>query len=142
MTALKKGDTIKVHYTGKIDDGTVFDTSKDREPLEFTIGEGKLIPGFEDAVLGLSVGDVETVKIPAEEAYGEKREDMKVEIDKKQIPDDINPEIGQRLQIQQKDGGSLQVTVTKMTDTTVTLDANHELAGEDLTFEIEVLEVL
>lgn len=142
MAKIKEGDTVKVHYTGKIEDGTVFDTSKEREPLEFTIGEGKLIPGFEKAVVGMDVGDSNTVTIPTEEAYGEKRDDMVVDVERNQIPEDITPEVGQQLQIQQKDGGAIPVVITDVTDETVKLDANHPLAGQELTFEIEVVEVV
>ncbi len=142
MATIKEGDTVKVHYTGKIADGTVFDSSKEREPLEFTIGEGKLIPGFEKAVVGMSVGDSNTVTIPSDEAYGEKRDDMVVDVEKTQIPEDISPEVGQQLQIQQKDGGAIPVVITDVTDENVKLDANHPLAGQDLTFEIEVVEVV
>ena len=141
MAKIKEGDTVKVHYTGTIADGTVFDTSKQREPLEFTIGEGKLIPGFENAVLGMSVGDSSKVTIPSDQAYGDKREDMVIDVDRSQIPAEIKPEVGQQLQIQQKDGSALPVVVTDITEQTVQLDANHPLAGEDLTFEIEVVEV-
>ena len=140
MATIKEGDTVKVHYTGKVSDGSVFDSSKEREPLEFTIGEGKLIPGFEKAVVGMDVGDSNTVTIPSDEAYGEKRDDMVVDVEKNQIPEDIKPEVGQQLQIQQKDGNPIPVVVTDVTDDSVKLDANHPLAGEDLTFEIEVIE--
>ena len=142
MATIKEGDTVKVHYTGTIADGTVFDSSKEREPLEFTIGEGKLIPGFEKAVVGMAVGDTSKVTIPSDEAYGEKREDMVIDVDKGQIPPDIKPEVGQQLQVQQKDGGAIPVVITEITDETVQLDANHPLAGQDLTFEIEVVEVV
>ena len=141
MATIKEGDTVKVHYTGKVSDGTVFDSSKEREPLEFTVGEGKLIPGFEKAVVGMNPGDTTTVNIPTEEAYGEKRDDMVVDVERNQIPDDIDPEVGQQLQIQQKDGGAIPVVITNVTDESVKLDANHPLAGQELTFEIEVVEV-
>ena len=142
MATIKEGDTVKVHYTGTIADGTVFDSSREREPLEVTLGEGKLIPGFEKAVVGMNVGDTSKVTIPSEEAYGEKREDMVIDVDRGQIPPDIKPEVGQQLQIQQKDGGAIPVVITEVTDETVQLDANHPLAGQELTFEIEVLEVV
>lgn len=142
MANIKEGDTVKVHYTGKIADGTVFDSSKEREPLEFTIGEGKLIPGFEKAVVGMNEGETNTVTIPIEEAYGEKRDDMVVDVEKSQIPEDIDPEVGQQLQIQQQDGGAIPVVITDVTGDSVKLDANHPLAGQELTFEIEVVEVL
>jgi len=142
LATIKEGDTVKVHYTGTIADGTVFDSSREREPLEVTLGEGKLIPGFEKAVVGMNVGDTSKVTIPSEEAYGEKREDMVIDVDRGQIPPDIKPEVGQQLQIQQKDGGAIPVVITEVTDETVQLDANHPLAGQELTFEIEVLEVV
>ncbi len=142
MATIKKGDKVKVHYTGTIADGTVFDTSKEREPLEFTLGEGKLIPGFEKAVEGMDVGDSNTVTIPSDEAYGEKKDDMVIDVERSQIPPDIEPEVGQQLQIQQKDGGAIPVVITDVTEQTVKLDANHPLAGEDLTFEIEVVDVV
>ena len=142
MATIKKGDTVKVHYTGTIADGTVFDTSKEREPLEFTLGEGKLIPGFEKAVEGMGVGDSSSVTIPSDEAYGEKKDEMVIDVERSQIPPDIKPEVGQQLQIQQKDGGAIPVVITDVTEQTVKLDANHPLAGQDLTFEIEVVEVV
>lgn len=142
LAKIKEGDTVKVHYTGKVSDGTVFDTSKEREPLEFTIGEGKLIPGFEKAVVGMGVGDSSTVTIPSDEAYGDKRDDMVVDVEKDQIPPEIKPEVGQQLQVQQKDGNAIPVVITDVSEETVKLDANHPLAGEDLTFEIEVIEVV
>ena len=142
MATIKEGDTVKVHYTGTITDGTVFDSSREREPLEFKLGEGKLIPGFEKAVVGMNVGDTSKVTIPSDEAYGEKREDMVIDVDRGQIPPDIKPEVGQQLQIQQKDGGTIPVVITEVTDETVQLDANHPLAGQDLTFEIEVVDVV
>ena len=141
MAKIKEGDTVKVHYTGKTSDGNVFDSSRERDPLEFTIGQGQLIPGFEKAVVGLEAGDSQTVTIPSDEAYGEVRDDMIVNVPKEQIPSDITPEVGQQLQIQQKDGGSIGVVVTEITEQEVTLDANHPLAGKDLTFEIEVVSV-
>lgn len=139
MATIKEGDTVKVHYTGKVADGTVFDSSRDREPLEFTIGEGKLIPGFEKAVVGMNIGDSNTVTIPSDEAYGEKRTDMIVDVQRSQIPQDISPEVGQQLQVQQKDGSAIPVVISEITETTVKLDANHPLAGKDLTFDIEVV---
>lgn len=142
LATIKQGDTVKVHYTGKISDGTVFDSSREREPLEFTLGEGKLIPGFEKAVVGMDIGQTNTVTIPSEEAYGEKRQDMIVQVQKEQIPADIKPEVGQQLQIQQKDGGAIPVVITRVTESSVQLDANHPLAGQDLTFEIEVVDIV
>lgn len=137
----KSGDTVKVHYTGKLEDGTVFDTSQEREPLEFTIGEGSIIPGFEEAVKGMQVGQSKEVNIPAHQAYGEYREDLLLMIDKAQLPKDLKPEVGQRLQMQQVEGGISIVVVTEVTETTITVDANHPLAGKNLIFEIEVMDI-
>jgi peptidylprolyl isomerase len=141
MAQAKPGDTVKVHYTGKLDDGTVFDSSADRDPLEFTIGEGNIIPGFERAVVGMSKGESKTEVIPTNEAYGPYQEEMVVTIDRQQMPPEINPEVGQQLHIQQPDGNVLPVIVTDVSDGTVTLDANHPLAGENLTFDINLVEI-
>ena len=137
----KDGNTVKVHYTGKLDDGTVFDTSVEREPLEFTIGAGQMIPGFEGAVRGMQVGQVKTVTIPAEEAYGSHNEDMVLVVERDKLPDNLNPVVGQQLQMQQENGNTAVVVVTDVSDTTITLDANHPLAGKALTFEIELVEM-
>jgi len=142
MTEAKKGDTVKIHYTGKLDDGTVFDTSDGRDPLEFTLGEGKVIPGFEEAVLGMNASDSKTTTIPSAEAYGPHHEEMVVEVDRGQFPPDITPEIGQQLQMQRPDGQKMVVAVTEVSESTVTLDANHPLAGKDLTFDIELVEIV
>jgi peptidylprolyl isomerase len=141
MAQAKHGDTVKVHYTGKLEDGTVFDTSTEREPLEFTIGEGSIIPGFEKAVVGMDKGQSKTEVIPTEQAYGPYQEEMVVTIDRKQMPAEIAPEIGQQLNIQQPNGQVLPVIITDVSDATVTLDANHPLAGEDLTFDIQLVEI-
>ncbi|MEX0778834.1 MAG: peptidylprolyl isomerase [Balneolales bacterium] len=140
MSQVKDGDTVKVHYTGKLADGSEFDSSADKEPMEFKIGEGKLIPGFEQAVVGMNIGDKNTIKIPSAEAYGERRDDMNVSVEKEKLPEDLTPELGQQLQIQQQDGKAIPVVIADISDTHVTLDANHPLAGEDLTFEIEVVD--
>ncbi|HEX74745.1 MAG TPA: peptidylprolyl isomerase [Dehalococcoidia bacterium] len=137
----KDGDTVKVHYTGTLEDGTVFDTSVEREPLEFTLGEGTLISGFEEAVKGMQVGQSKTVTIPAEEAYGPHRDDLVLVIERDQLPEGLNPEVGQQLQMQQTNDRTIAVIVTDVSETTITVDANHHLAGKDLTFEIELLEI-
>lgn len=142
MSTVNKTDTVKVHYTGKTDDGVVFDSSREREPLQFTMGQGQLIPGFENAVEGMKTGETTTVRIPSEEAYGEVKPEMMVDIERKQIPPDIKPELGMVLQMQQPNGQPMNVTVKGVTDTHVTLDANHPLAGEALTFDIELVEIL
>jgi len=137
----KDGDTVRVHYTGTLEDGTTFDTSVGREPLEFTLGEGKMIPGFEKAVYGLQVGKTKTVTIPAEEAYGPHRDDLVVVVERDQLPAGLDPKVDQQLQMQQTDGRTAVVIVTDVSETTITVDANHSLAGKDLTFEIELVEI-
>jgi len=135
------GDTVRVHYTGTFVDGTMFDTSREREPLEFIMGSGNIIPGFEEATRDMGVGQVKTVAIPAEKAYGPYHEEMVVAMPRDQLPADLNPEIGQRLQMQNPDGTRVVVVITDLSDTSITLDANHPLAGKDLTFEIELMEI-
>lgn len=141
MGQAKPGDTVKIHYTGRLDDGTVFDSSVEGDPLEFTINGGQVIPGFEQAVMGMSLGESKTEKIPMDQAYGPHREEMVIEVSREQMPSDIDPEVGQQLQIQQSNGQIVPVLVTDVTDETVILDANHPLAGEDLTFDIELVEI-
>ncbi len=142
MAEAKQGDTVKVHYTGKLEDGTVFDTSTEREPLQFTIGQGQIIPGFEEAVVGMSEGESKTTQIPSDNAYGPHRGEMIVEVDRSQFPPNLDPEVGQQLQIRQPDGQAIVVTVTDLSDESATLDANHPLAGKDLTFDIELVQVV
>lgn len=142
MSEAKQGSNVKVHYTGKKDsDGTVFDSSEGKDPLEFKLGEGQLIPGFEAAVEGMKAGESNTVKIPSDQAYGEPREDLVIKFERDRLPDDITPEVGQQLQLQHKDGENIPVVIKELTENEITLDANHPLAGEDLVFEIEVVEV-
>ncbi len=140
-TQAKEGDTVKVHYTGKLEDGTVFDSSQEREPLEFTIGSGDIIAGFERAVIGMSPGDSTTERIPAEEAYGPRQEGMVMELGREDVPAEISPEVGQQLQIRQEDGQAVPVMITEVSDGAVLLDANHPLAGETLVFDIELVEI-
>lgn len=141
MAHAKQGDTVKVHYTGKLDDGTVFDSSVEGDPLEFTLGSGQIIPGFDEAVNGMAVGEKKVVQIPSEKAYGPHREDMTAEVPRGELPPEIEPAVGMQLQANQQDGRTMVVTVTQVKDENVTLDANHPLAGKDLTFDIELLEV-
>lgn len=141
MAEANEGDTVRVHYTGKLDDGTVFDTSREGDPLEFTIGEGQVIPGFEEAVVGMETGDSRETTIPPEKAYGDRQTERIVTVDRDQFPEEIQPEVGQRLEVQQPDGKSIPVTVARVGDDDVTLDANHPLAGRDLTFDLELVEV-
>ena len=141
MSKVKDGDTVKVHYKGTLKDGSVFDTSENREPLEFTLGEGQLIPGFEKAVVGLTTGDTTSVDIPSGEAYGEVREDLIINVPKEQLPDEVEPQVGMQLQLNQPNGQPVPVRITEVGDAELTLDANHPLAGEDLKFDIELVEV-
>ncbi len=142
MAQAKQGDTVHVHYTGKLGDGTVFDTSRERYPLQFNIGKGAVIAGFEQAVVGMNVGESKTVIIPVDQAYGPRREDMVVTMDRSQLPVDLNPSVGQRLEMTQSDDQNILVTVTAVTDTTMTLDANHPLSGKELVFDIELVKIL
>lgn len=142
MTKAKNGDTVKVHYTGKLNNGRVFDTSNNREPLEFKIGSGQIIPGFENAVIGMSKGDNNTANIPSDEAYGPHRKELVMEVGLEQLPPDFKPEIGGQLEAKQPNGQVIVVTITDIKEESVVLDANHPLAGQDLTFEIELIEIM
>ncbi|MCK8519256.1 FKBP-type peptidyl-prolyl cis-trans isomerase [Methanoculleus sp. 7T] len=142
MAQAKEGDTVKVHYTGKLEDGTVFDTSTERDPLEFTIGEGEVISGFEQAVVGMAPGEKKTATIPPEEAYGPHRDDMTLTVDRDQFPEDIEPQPGQQLRVQQSDGRAAIVTISEVSESTVTLDANHPLAGRSLMFDIQLVDIV
>jgi peptidylprolyl isomerase len=142
MLQAKNKDRVKVHYTGKLQDGTIFDDSLKREPLEFTIGDNNLIAGFENAVIGMGIGEWKTVKIPAEQAYGPYIKEMVAVIDRKELPAGLVPAVGQQLQVSQDNGNVLVVSVIKITETHVTLDANHPLAGKDLVFDIKLLEIV
>lgn len=142
MSKVKDGDTVKVHYTGSLSDGTVFDSSENKEPLEFTLGSGQLIPGFEKAVNGLTTGESVEVTIPTDEAYGEAREDLVLSVAKSDLPEDIEPQIGMQLQVNQPQGDPVPVRITAVEDEEIQLDANHPLAGEDLTFKIDLVEIV
>ncbi len=141
MAKVKTGDTVKVHYTGKLDDGTVFDSSHDRDPLEFTIGEGRIIPGFEEALPGMDLNESKTIKIPFDKAYGPYHNELCMEVEKSQLPPHLNPHVGQQLQIPRSDGQTVLFLVTQITDKTITLDANNPLAGKDLIFDLQVVEI-
>ena len=141
MSVATKGNKVKVHYTGKLNDGTVFDSSEDREPLEFVLGDGNMIKGFDTAVQGMELGSNKSVVIPSVEAYGEKREDMMVDIPVDQVPADIKPEIGMDLSIQNQEGQPMPVKVVHVDEEKITLDANHPLAGQDLNFDIKLVEI-
>ncbi|MFZ5563789.1 MAG: FKBP-type peptidyl-prolyl cis-trans isomerase [Thermodesulfobacteriota bacterium] len=141
MAQAQNGNTVKVHYTGKLENGEIFDSSEGREPLEFTIGQGQMIPGFEAAVIGMKAGDTKTAaRIPADQAYAY-NEEMVMEIGRDQLPDHITIEVGQRLQATGPDGQVIVVEIIAATQETVTLDANHPLAGKDLYFDLEMVEV-
>lgn len=136
-----KDDTVKVHYTGKLPDGTIFDTSTDKAPLQFIIGRQEVIPGFEEAVMGMVMGEQKTATVPADQAYGASREDLVEEIPRADLPEDIDPRVGAQLEVTRQDGSIFHVMVVDVGESTVTLDANHPLAGRDLIFELELLEI-
>jgi len=142
MAAAKQGDTVKVNYTGKLQDGTIFDSSIGRHPMQFSLGKGQLIAGFEKAVLGMAAGDKKTVVIPCAEAYGPRQDSAVVEVERKNLPPNLEAQIGQRLELTQENDSTILVTVTGTSETSLTLDANHPLAGKDLTFEIELLAII
>lgn len=139
MATARMGDVVRIHYVGTLDDGRTFDTSRDREPLEFTLGEGEVLPGFEQAVLGMAEGEVKTVTLPPEQAYGPRRPELVQQVEREALPADLPLRPGLQLQAQMSDGEPLVLTVRSVADGVVTLDANHPLAGEALTFEIELV---
>ncbi len=141
MSTVKKGDKVKVHYTGKLTDGTVFDSSLERDPIEFEVGAGQMIAGFDKAVDGMQVGDKKVTDIASAEAYGDKRDDMMVPVPMDKLPADIKPELGMQLSMQQPDGQALPVVIAEVNEDHIVLDANHPLAGKDLSFEIELVEI-
>ena len=141
MAQAKMGDTVKVHYNGKLDTGVLFDTSEGSDPLQFELGSGRLIPGFEEAVIGMSPGESKTVNIPPEKAYGRYREDRVIKIDKKDFPEDIVPEEGMTLEVGASNGVMVPVQITEIKGSTITLDANHPLSEQTLTFEILLVEI-
>ena len=142
MVQAKSGDKVKIHYTGKLDDETVFDSSVEREPLEFTVGDGKIIPGFEKAVVGMAPGESKSVKINPDMAYGQHREELVVDVKREHVPDCLDLKVGGFVQIRQRDGGAIQAKVIGLSESMITLDANHPLAGKELTFEIKLLEII
>ncbi|MEY8848402.1 peptidylprolyl isomerase [Psychroserpens sp. XS_ASV72] len=141
MSQVKDNDTVRVHYTGKLSNGQVFDSSADREPLEAKLGQGMLIPGFEKAILDMKINEKKTVAIPKEEAYGDVREDLFHKIDKTQLPQEIKPEVGMGLVSRSEDGREHQFKVTEVNENDIVVDGNHPLAGQDLTFELELIEI-
>lgn len=141
MSVVKNNDTVKVNYTGTFSNGEVFDTSKGREPLEFKVGAGQMIPGFEKAVLGMALDEVKNITIPAAEAYGEPNDEMLQKISKDQLPPDLKPEVGQELASTLPNGQQMIVKVAEVNEDSIVIDANHPLAGKDLNFEIQVMEI-
>ena len=144
MQQAKQGDTVRVHYTGRLTSGEVFDSSEgtDGKPLEFTIGSQQVIPGFEAGVVGLAPGESRTITIPVEQAYGPHNPEQVIEVPRDQVPAHIDLTVGNHLQMSQEDGQSFNVLITDLTDTTVTLDANHPLAGRELVFELKLVEIV
>ncbi len=136
---VKKGDRVIVHYMGTLKNGKVFDTSEGHEPLQFTLGAGTMIPGFEKAIVGMKVGETKTFTIPAAEAYGPYREDLVMDVPRDRLPPDLSPKAGDKLQMRDSRGGVVVVKVKKVSDSSITVDGNHELAGEDLTFQIKLM---
>jgi FKBP-type peptidyl-prolyl cis-trans isomerase 2 len=141
MTQVKNGDTVSIHYTGTLNDGTTFDSSEGRDPLAFQVGSGQIIPGLDSAMPGMAVGDKKTVNVPCDQAYGPVNPDMRQQVQRTEIPAEIPTEVGTRLQMQDQNGQVIPVVVVDANETTVTLDANHPLAGQDLTFAIELVEI-
>ena len=141
MEEAKNGNTVKVHYKGTLEDGTVFDNSQGRDPLEVTLGQQQVIPGFEAALLGMKVGDTKVETIPADKAYGPPNDQLMIKAPVEKMPEGKAPEIGQQLQMMTESGQPVPVRVAEVNDTEVTLDANHPLAGKDLTFELELVEI-
>jgi peptidylprolyl isomerase len=140
MQQAKPGDTVRVHYTGTLRNGAVFDSSRDGEPLEFVVGKGQVMSGVNDAVTGMGVGEERKVTVPAEDAYGPHRDDLTLKVGREQFPPEIEPAVGQQLQMN-RSGQVFRVTVQDVADDAVVLDANHPLAGEDLTFKLDLVEI-
>ena len=141
MSQAQNGDKVKVHYTGKLENGEIFDSSKDREPIAFVVGEGSLIPGFEKAVVGMEEGDSKNISIAPEEAYGERHEELVAEVNKSAFPEHITPAVGMQLQVTSQNGNPINVIVTDVGQENVTLDSNHPLAGQTLFFDIQLVEI-
>jgi FKBP-type peptidyl-prolyl cis-trans isomerase 2 len=141
MSQVKENNTVKIHYTGKLQDGQVFDSSLEREPLEFTIGGGQIIPGLESGLIDMKVNDKKTIEIPQAEAYGDVKEELFQEVPKDQLPQEITPEVGMGLVAKNPDGSERQLRVAEVKDSSIIIDANHPLAGKDLIFDVEVMEI-
>lgn len=142
MQQAKSGDTVRVHYHGKLNDGTTFDSSEGREPLEFEVGSGSVIAGFDSGVTGMEVGEKKTINIPVDQAYGQKQEDLLMEFPIDRFPPDLKPEVGMQLNMSNGSGQNFPVIIREVRNDVVVLDANHPLAGEDLTFDLELVEIV
>ena len=142
MAQAKAGDKVRVHYEGQLSDGTIFDSSPDREPIEFILGQDTVIPGFEQAVIGMEAGQSKDVSIPPEEGFGEYSEDLVVNIEKTILPPDINPELGMQLEVSSEEETPRVFTIADIAEDSITLDGNHPLAGAEIAFKIELLEIL
>jgi len=141
MSQDKKNDTVKVQYTGKIAGGQIFDSSEGKDPIEFTLGEGQLIPGFENGLIDMKLNEKKTINIPKEEAYGEPREELIQEVEKSQLPPEIAPEVGMGLVSKGPDGREMNLLVAEVKENSIVVDGNHPLAGKDLIFDLEVVEI-
>lgn len=141
MQEVQLNNVVKVHYTGKLENGNVFDSSANKDPLQFKVGEGRLIPGFENAVLGMKLNESRTIKIPSEQAYGERHPDLIQDVKKQQLPENLNPEVGMELVSKTQDGREQIVKVIDVKDQAITIDANHPLAGKNLIFDIEIVDI-
>jgi peptidylprolyl isomerase len=142
MAQAKAGDKVRVHYEGKLSDGTIFDSSLEREPIEFILGQDTVIPGFEDAVIGMEAGESKDVSIPPEEGFGEYSEDLVVDIEKTILPPEINPELGMQLEVSSEEETPRVFTIADIVEDSITLDGNHPLAGKEIAFKITLLEIL
>ena len=142
MTQAKSGDKVRVHYEGQLSDGTIFDSSLEREPIEFILGQDTVIPGFEQAVLGMEAGESKDVSIPPEDGFGEYSEDLVVNIEKNMLPPDINPELGMQLEVSSEEETPRVFTIADIAEDSITLDGNHPLAGKEIAFKITLLEIV
>ncbi len=141
MSLVKENDTVKVHYTGKLADGQVFDSSEGKDPIEFTLGQGQLIPGFEKGLIDMKLNEKKTINIPKDEAYGDSREDLVQEVQKSELPEEIKPEVGMGLVSKSQDGREMNLVVAEVKEESIVVDGNHPLAGKDLIFDLEVVEI-
>lgn len=142
MKQASNGDTVKVHYTGRLEDGTIFDSSVNRQPLQFIIGENQVIRGLEQSVIGMATGESKTAKIAAEDAFGPHRMELVLQVDRGQFSEELEPQVNKQVQVSREDGQTFAATITDVSEPTVTLDANHPLAGKDLTFDLQLVDVV